>query len=208
MNYDKFSFFLPPRPEHKITPSLMLSKSFQKDWVAQAKMNGTYNFIGIAPDKSMHCLKRDGTPHLQWAPGPENVKAFANLPGDGWYVFMAELLNDKTPHIKNINYIHDVIVDCGELLVGSTYLERHIRLRSLFESTKHPDYDHYEVIDDNTWLATIYKNSADFGSVYARLIQQPEIEGFVLKQTTQQLSMVDMCRGMVKIRKPTKNYGF
>jgi hypothetical protein len=212
MNYNKFTFFSPPRPENKVSPSFLLNSRFQEGWVGQAKMNGTYNFIGVAPDKSLHCLKRDGTEHRNWRPGPANAAAFANLPGDGWYVFMAELMNDKVgrPDLKNINYIHDIIVDSGEMLVGSTYLERYCRLRSLFDvrSAIARDADHYYVIDEHTWLASIYEEPKEFASIYSRLIQEQEIEGLVLKNVHTRLSVVDMCRGMVKVRRPTKNYGF
>jgi hypothetical protein len=208
MNYSKFTFFSPPRPENKASPSFLMNNRFQKGWVAQAKMNGTYNFIGVAPDKSLHCLKRDGSAHLNWQPGPANAAAFKDLPGDGWYVFMAELMNDKVPGFRNINYIHDIIVDSGEMLLGSTYVERHFRLHTLFDVKKDSDHDHYMVIDDHTWLATIYEKPGDFPAIYSRLIQSREIEGLVLKNVTTPLSLSDMCRGMVKVRRPTKNYGF
>lgn len=203
--YNSFSFFRPPRPEIKIPPG-MLTRYEDGPWIAQAKMNGTYNIIGVSPDKTLHCLKRDGCKHRNWQPTRETIEAFQSLPGDGWYVFCAELMNDKTPHIKNINYIHDLIVDDGQMLVGSVYLERYNRLVELLKPRK-SENPHYDVVDARTWIATLF-SKVGLRKVYDSIIKQPEIEGLVLKNTETHLSVTNMSQGMVKVRKPTKNYGF
>lgn len=205
--YPSFKFFYPPRPENKV-PVGMLGRYEDGSWIAQAKMNGTYNIIGVAPDKTLHCLKRDGSNHRNWRPNHETIKAFQNLPGDGWYVFCAELMNDKTPHIKNVNYIHDIIVANGDMLAGSKYIGRHNLLQNLLKP-KHCNSKHYKIVDDNTWVATVFHHDdLSFKEVYHDIIQRPEIEGLVLKNTSTELSIADMSRGMVKVRKPHKNYGF
>lgn len=204
--YNSFKFFKPPRPEIKI-PKGMLGHYGDGNWVAQAKLNGTYNIIGVAPDKSLHCLKRDGTAHRNWKPSEATRKAFERLPGDGWYVFCAELMNDKTPHIKNVNYIHDVIVANGQMLVGTKYIGRHLLLRDLLTSYHHNQ--HYRIVDDHTWIANLFfADAKPFITVYEDITTQPEIEGLVLKNINQELSLADMTLGMVKCRKPHKNYGF
>jgi hypothetical protein len=204
--YNSFRFFKPPRPEIKI-PVGMLPHYEDGSWVAQAKMNGTYNIIGVSPEKTLHCLKRDGDKHRNWQPTADTIKAFRNLPGDGWYVFCAELMNDKTPHIKNINYIHDIVVADGQMLVGSKYLDRYALLVDLLQPKQHTE-QHYNIVDDRTWVATIFTNEYSFREVYRHITTQSEIEGLVLKSVDTQLSLADMSRGMVKCRKLTKNYGF
>lgn len=202
--YNSFKFFKPPRPEVKI-PRGLIGHYEDGQWVAQAKMNGTYNIIGVSPDKTLHCLKRDGDQHRNWKPTQETIRAFMSLPGKGWYVFCAELMNDKTPHIKNVNYIHDLIVDDGVMLVGSTYLNRYKRLNELLQPRPN-EHHHYNIVDDNTWVATIFEDN--FKEVYDNITERPEIEGLVFKNVETNLSLANMSRGMVKCRKLTKNYGF
>ena len=204
MNYDHYMFISPPRPKSAI-PSDRLAIYDGNGWIAQPKLNGTYNCIAVGPDKTIIAAKRDGKRHARWRFDENNSRAFKTLPKERWYVFCAELLNDKTPHIKNVNYIHDILVCNGKVLIGTTYPERHKILQGLFPDAA-PNPLGYTEIDRYTWLAQVY--DSDFQSLYSQLSVQVECEGLVLKNTTTRLSLGDTTLGMVKCRKPTKNYSF
>ena len=198
-------FILPPRPETAIPSARLGLFEKPRQWLGQAKMNGTFNQIIVSPTGRLVCRRRDGSEHKQWWATEVNEKAFQNLPGDGYYVFSAELLNDKTKHIKNVNYLHDILVADGKLLTGTSYPERYRILCDLFPNTEFGS-EAYSIIDDRTWLAKVFH--PPFLALYDRLIKFEEIEGLVLKNTFTKLSLGDPSRGQIKVRRPTKNYAF
>jgi hypothetical protein len=207
--YNEFSYLWPPRPENKISKTL-LSYYEEQGWIAQIKMNGTCSVIAVAPDrKTIKAMSRHNDDHKLWAPSAHTSAPFKNLPGNGWYVFVAELMHSKVPGMRDINYIHDVLVANGEYLVGKTCAERQALLCILFEvSEKNMSLSHY-VIDDHTWL--VRNHTEDFSALFESL-GKPEYEGLVLKNPEAKLercSRETSNRGwQVKCRKPQKNYGF
>ncbi len=202
--YTEYKHLPPPRPKHAIHPSGL--KVFDgRGWIAQPKLNGEYNIVAVTPERNLISSKRDGKKHVRWAFDEASAKAFKAIPGKGWYVFCCELLHNKTPHIKNVNYIHDILAFNSEQLDTTTYPERHALLRGLFPTIGKSDQG-YHIINDNLWLADIFLK--DFNSLYLKLTYAPECEGLVLKNVSTRLSFEDPSKGMVKCRKPTKNYGF
>ena len=213
MNYDRYMFIPPPRPTSATHPA-KLNLYDGHGWLAQSKLNGTYNVIAVGPKidengvflgTQIIATKRDGKKHVRWSFTEESARLFKQLPGKGWYVICAELRNDKTPHIKNINYIHDLIVADGECLVGKTYPERYALLLELFPEGKDKGLG-YAVLDEHTWLATTH--ASGFTSLYERFTKADECEGLVLKNTATKFTLGDTTLGMVKCRIPHKNYGF
>ncbi len=114
-------------------------------------------------------------------------------------------MNNKTPNIKNVNYIHDILVADGKRLDGLTYPQRHVLLRGLFPTIAKSPEGHY-IINDNLWLADVHFK--DFGMLFHKLTYSPECEGLVLKNNSTTLSFVDPSRGLVKCRRPAKSYNF
>jgi hypothetical protein len=194
----------PPRPSKAIPVGIL--KSLTEDrWIAQPKMNGTYSVIVSDPDMGLSSYRRDLTRHRRWNFTKNSSKAFTKLKGT--WVICAELLNDKTTTIKDTNYLHDVLVANGRLLVGLTYPERLEILRAAFPKAKDLEEGAmYLTIDSNTWLAKSF--SGPFEPLFREWSKVAECEGIVLKSKHIKLSMTDPSAGQIKCRKPTKNYGF
>jgi hypothetical protein len=207
MDYSDWQFLYPPRPDIAIPKALL--GSYEKDgWVAQVKLNGTCSVMGIAPHRgSMKAWNRHGETHSAWQPSSINLNAFQNLPGDGYYVFVAELLHSKGNY-KNINYIHDILVADGDFLLGYTMTERQDLLQSLFPTEDTGSVSH-TVIDDNTWL--VKNHTTGFSSLFDNL-DDDAYEGLVMKQPNKALAFClkekSNSDGQVKCRRPSKNYHF
>lgn len=204
--YRSRAFIPPPRADSAIPPS-DLPIYERRGWWAQYKKNGTYNVIfsgyeGYEPRLS--ALKRDGSPHRNWDFTPASRRAFRRLPGKGWYVFCTELLHSKVSGIRDKNYIHDILVDDGQYLLGETYKERYDRLTRLFpvDSSLNPSY--YRV-DESTFVARNIR--AGFPYLFTNL-SLPEDEGLVLKDPNAKLSIGSHFPWTVKCRRPHRNYGF
>lgn len=186
MRFEEWQYLWPPRPENAVARGL-LGYYENQGWLAQVKMNGTCSVLAVAPDrKTIKAMSRHKDEHKLWAPGPQTAKPFQSLPGDGWYVFVAELMHSKVPGIRDINYINDILVADGEYLVGTTFAQRQEMLEKLFKvHTLKKTVSHY-VIDAHTWLARNYED--DFSELFASL-KDAEHEGLVLKDPFAKLAM-------------------
>ena len=204
MRYDSYSYLWPPRPVNSIQ-TIMLPFYERQGHVAQIKMNGTCSVIAVSPDGYLTTMTRHNEPHRAWAPTEGSSKAFRSLPGEGWYVFVAELMHSKVPGIRDINYINDILVHDGEHLTGATYSDRQQMLTALFPAQSET-LSHY-VVDAHTWLAKTH--TGGFQSLFKGL-SRPEHEGLVIKNPKAPLALCFRENGnwnwQVKIRKPTKNY--
>lgn len=209
MKYDHYSYLWAPRPETAIN-SRHLGEMEKRGYIAQTKMNGTLSLIFVAPDKSIITRTRHNEPHKQWEATPDVMKAFTELPGDGWYVFVSELLHNKTKHIKEVNYLHDILVNNGEYLVGSTQQARQDILLDLFLAGNEDETMTHTIVNPNLWLTIEYESG--FKELFDSLADRPECEGLVLKDPKARLQYCmranSNVKGMVKCRKTTKNYSF
>jgi hypothetical protein len=210
MVFDEWTYLWPPRPEKAVSKALLQFYENQ-GWLAQIKLNGTCNVMAVAPDRqSVRCMSRHNDEHRAWHPSAHTADAFKKLPGDGWYVFLAELMHSKVPGIKDINYVHDVLVTDGDYLVGTALADRQALLFKLFDidpKAKGPISHH--VIDEHTWLAR--PHTTNFSKLFESLTA-PEYEGLVLKNPNSKLVMCSRQSSnsgwQVKCRKPLKNFGF
>jgi hypothetical protein len=142
MRYDSFAYLWPPRPtsKQKIPASSLTQYEVGLGYVAQAKKNGTCNLIAVNPSLQRAgspdwfvCMNRHKEGHKLWSPTPVSREIFKGLPGDGWYVFVAELLHSKLKDgPRDTNYIHEILVADGEYLIGKTFGERQYMLYELF----------------------------------------------------------------------------
>jgi hypothetical protein len=202
--YNKFTYISPPRAESAIPPNLL--KAYQRtNWIAQVKKNGTNSVIFVSPDKEVTAMGRHNNEHKQWQFTPESSAIFKTLPGRGWYVINAELMHSKVAGIRDINYIHDVLVEDGEYLLGSTYAQRYSRLLMLFLHKKPSGPISHFILDDHTWLARNHEGS--FIDLFNSL-DAPEDEGIVLKNMQGHLSPKNNNGWTVKCRRSHKNFGF
>jgi len=211
MEYSSFRYLWPPRPE-KAIPREMLGFYANRGWVAQCKMNGTCSVLAISPERQIFAMNRHEDEHKLWQPKPAHLQDFVKLPGKGWYVFVAELLHSKVPGIRDVNYVHDILVADGVQLAGTRFDQRQERLSWLLLNRKRGKsremLTHWE-ITPTLWLAKNYVNG--FGDLFDRL-DRPEHEGLVLKNPAGTLSMClregDNSGWQVKCRRPHKNYSF
>lgn len=203
MKYDKFTYIYPPRAESAIPFNLL--KAYQrKNWIAQVKKNGTNSVIFVSPSKEVFAMGRHNNEHKQWSFTPETAAIFKALPGNGWYVLNAELLHSKVAGLRDINYIHDILVEDGEYLIGSTYAQRYARLLMLFLHDKTVKTPSHFVLDKHTWLA---RNHDNFLELFDSL-SQSEDEGIVLKNMLGRLAPKDNSGWTVKCRKFHPNFAF
>ncbi len=202
--YDRLKFIPPPRPKTAIHPS-RLKFYDSRGWLAQAKYNGTYNIVTVSPERELFAMGRTGKRHKAWQFSKASGAAFKSIPGRGWWQFCCELLDSKTPRLKNINFIHDILVADSHYTFGKSFAERHMILRNLFTIEDESEMGYY-IVNENTWIATTFPGH--FQDLYHRFTETDEIEGLVLRLAATPLSRSNTSSGMVKCRRPTKNYGF
>lgn len=200
-----YQILYPPRPEKAVMPALV--SSFEKTCFAQIKMNGTCNVITVSPEGELFFHTRHGVAHKAWKPNMKTLSSLTKV--KGWTVFIAELMHSKTPHIKDTNYIHDIIVHNGSHLVGKNAIERQDILSSIFPNTSDNGDIGHTIIDNNLWLAKNYMNG--FSGLF-KSIHLPEHEGLVLKIKNSKLKRCltknSNSGQQLKARIKTKNYSF
>jgi hypothetical protein len=206
----KYEQLIPPRAKTAIPPSALVAYE-GKGWVVQSKKNGTNNVIVIDPDKNVSAHNRHGEPHKLWNLTEENSAVYRKFPGTGHWVLNAELIHSKVPGMRDINYVHDVLVADGKELWGTTYRDRLVILKRAFAEAASQDTwineDTHLVVDKHTWLAVDYP--AEFRDLFEKF-SKPDDEGLVLKRLDGRLGLRDSsgCSWMVKCRRPNKNLSF
>jgi hypothetical protein len=169
----------PARPEYAVAPA-MFSHYTGKGWLWQYKMNGTYSIIGVSPTGEIHNLNRHGEVHKQWKPTDRTRKLVKYATPGKWTVFLCELIDAKTPQIKDTLYIFDLCVFDSEFLLGSTFLARQVLLAGMFPRLTTNVESHY-VIEEGLWLARIIQR--DPAKVFKEIVKLNDsaIEGLVGK---------------------------
>lgn len=212
--FTKYNFLFPPRPSKAIPPS-MIPFYAKRGWIGQYKKNGTCTVLYVTPEKDLIVRTRHDEEHKRWEPTEKSGRVFKELPGKGWYVFVAEVLHSKFRGMRDTIYIFDIVVSDGEELVGKTFTERQEILHELFDATDEGDPSHY-VINSNVWLArTITANLAAEMKVINALAPAegaPENEGIVLKNPNARLDPMGKKTSnsgwQVKCRITHANYAF
>lgn len=214
-------FLYPPRPDKAIPPGMMHLYE-QRGWLAQVKKNGTNNIIAVPPDRSaLLTWNRHNEPHKLWTPTAASSAAFLALPGDKWWVFVAELMHSKVADgERDTNYLHDVLVADGEYLVGTAYADRKNRLLSSFKLDGETPDAYRLKGNNNTFILKSFYGGQDGLSFKDRFkALQAEAgegavadEGLVLKDPGARLryavSEKANVHGQVKARLTHKNFSF
>ena len=215
MNYTEFKYLRPPRCGTAFPPMRSeFSRLERLGYKAQIKWNGANSVIFVAPDRSIDAWTRHGERHKRFRFNDENSKMFRGIPGDKWWVFNGEYLNDKGPSVKNVHFIHDVLVADGKILIGKSYEWRQSVLDNLFPVSIAGSHtsDHF-VLDEHTWLA---RNIPDIEFAYNTYKDHPLHEGVVVKNPKGILELKDLTMNgrnapwMLKCRHPksSKNVRF
>lgn len=220
MRYEGYTYLWPPRPK-KAIPENMLHFYEKRGWVGQMKKNGTCTVVFVSPEGDVTYKTRHNDDHKMWSPTERSQQCFENLPGDGWYVFVCEVLHNKTALVKDTVYIFDILVADGDLLIGSTFTERMDKLKEIFNIREDDNVvslsdNGYYVLNSNAWLAKTITTGFDKVMRIANN-QKPESgapidEGIVLKNPTARLEMpgkqTSNQKWQVKCRIKHKNYDF
>lgn len=206
-SYDKYQYLFPPRPEVKI-PVGLTNFYDKKGWAYQAKLNGTCTVIFTNGTEFVVKTRHENEDHRAWSPMPEHVEFFKSLASSGkWSVFVAELMHNKSPLLKNMLYVFDVLVRDGVFLHGSTWQERQDMLATLIPG------DECELWHKNSDYVVRARNFVgNARECYERITETPYVEGVVMKDPKARLDLcnkkVNNTGWQVKCRKATKNYGF
>jgi hypothetical protein len=201
---------IPPRANTMIPPSA-LGAYEGRDWRGTAKKNGTNNVIVVSPSKEITAHNRQGEPHKLWKVSEQNTTIFRRLPGTGYWVLNTELIHSKVVGMRDINYVHDVLVADGKELWGTTYEERQKILIKTFSAVSEFSRLKMELshvaVDNYTWLAI--NHTSDFRELYT-MLDGPDDEGLVLKRASGRLGVRDSSGApwMVKCRRTNKNVSF
>ena len=203
MIYQEYQYLYPPRPERKVPPST-IGFYEKRGYLAQVKKNGTCTVIFARGDQVIF-KTRHNDDHKAWTPKLEHVKFFQSN-STSWSVFVGELLHSKTPHIKDQLYLFDLIVDQGEQLVGSTFLERQKLLYAKYPNGTY-EGDQQRV---HQYVSLAVNFASNFNDVWSRL--KVEDEGLVFKKLTGKLEACFKPSSnegwQCKSRRPHANYSF
>lgn len=222
MNYNKFSYVYPPRPEYKCPPADLV-KYDTGEYLAQPKYNGSCGIVATN-GKETEVWNR----HKEKWPLLSNYKDIdfkgLQVTGNGkWFVYAGEYLNkgklgETGVKERNKFIIWDVLVWDGKYLVGET-LESRLKLleatfpcqRSVVTDQGIEMYEHICM----TGLQGIYKAPTymnGFTDLYNELIKVDLYEGLVLKKKDSKLTYglqeLNNHDWQIKCRKPTKIYNF
>jgi len=206
MEYASYMYLWPPRPESKI-PVGMTGFYDRKSWTAQAKLNGTCSVIFANGEQCIIKTRHDDD-HKAWTPKTEHVEFFKSTAVNGnWNVFVAELMHNKGPLIKDMLYVFDVLVYQGCQLIGQTFAARQALLEQIIPGNETELwYEH------SRQIVRARNHTGNSRELYQRISEIPYVEGLVLKDPNAALGLCnrkDNNTGwQVKCRKTTKNYGF
>lgn len=207
MNFLEWQYLYPPRPENAILPG-MVGFYEKRGWVAQIKCNGTANIFG-SNGTTFKAMNRHNEDHKAWAPSSATSDLLVRASKGKWLVVVAELMHNKVPGIKNVNYINDILVYEGKLLYETTFAERLKLLDKIFLPFKTGEQQFYHELGPHWWLAKTL--TTNFKQTFDGLVK-PEHEGLVFKDPAAKLKMCSRPAAnvswQIKVRHPTKNYGF
>jgi len=205
MEYASYMYLWPPRPEVKI-PASMTNFYDKRGWVSQAKLNGTCTVIFT---NGTDCIikTRHNEDHKAWEPKKEHVEFFNSTSRGKWNVFVAELMHNKSPLLKDLLYVFDIVVHEGQQLTGQTFAERQALLERIIPGSEQ-DLWH----EHSRHIVRARNHVGGSKALYDRITTTPYVEGLVMKDPKAKL---DLCNRQdnntgwqVKCRKVTKNYGF
>ena len=197
MKITEQKFFYPEKPRLiHIDQPLFETLDKRKEWVAERKYNGSR--------LQLHCLdgefqfwNRHGE-RMKYQPTEEILDAFSIIP-PGYCLFDGELRNHKVVGIRDKIMLYDCFIWQDQLLVGRPFWHRRNLIKKLFKCNAEP-----------VGITEQFHNK--FRDVFQNVIQNPEIEGLVLKNTRGTLNLgrtgaVDSS-WMYKVRRPNGSYRF
>lgn len=209
MNYDRYRYLFPPRPEVKAPASSIKTYEKMGMW-AQPKLNGSCSLL-FTDGKDAVFMNRHQEKFARELLDKEELKSLHR--GNGWMVLVGEYMNksQKGPDRKVFNakfVIFDILVYDGKYLIGSTFRERQELLDRIFISAPHDEW--IDKISENVFRVHNFKTEND--KRWQELVKVEMYEGLVFKRPDGKLGTgytgANNTGWQVKVRKPTKNYTY
>lgn len=208
MNYNKFKYIYPPRPEIKLPPTA-IEKYSDKGYLGQPKMNGSsmqiYTNGHVVITMNRH---KDAILHKL------DINELKSLHrGIGWMVLCGEYMNKNKKDEKNKSWnikfvIFDILVYEGTHLLRTTFEERYKLLMELYPDNLTKPLLHE--ISKNCFR--VHSITKEFKTTYDMITKYDMYEGLVLKKCSGKLengtTPKNNTRTQLKCRKETKNYAF
>lgn len=215
MNYNKYKYIFPPRPENSTKISEV--KFYQNlGYFAQPKLNGSCCLV-FTNGNTVIIKNRHNQSFSNFKIGGEVLdlvkKLYIKEKDLGWIVLVGEYMNksqkDENGKVFNQKLVfHDLIVYNSKHLLGETFESRYNLLLSLFKSTEYNKWLYS--INETFYIVKTFEN--DLTGVYGEMVQHEMYEGFVLKRKNSILengtTIKNNTKNQIKIRKETKNYKF
>jgi len=204
-----FSYIYPPRPETKIASSSLALFENMNLYFAQPKLNGSSMEVYFLQNE-IKTMNRHKEP-ISCKIAKEELLALYH--GEDQMILCGEYMNknqkDETSKPWNHKYvIWDIIMYNGKHLLGTTFEERYVLLKSLY-----PDNlvkPHLHQITENCFRIEAIEK--DFNDVFSKIVKYDMYEGLVMKRRDGKLengtTAANNMRTQIKCRKETKNYNF
>lgn len=209
MEYGKFRYLFPPRPEVKAPASTIKTYEKMGMW-GQPKLNGSCSLL-FTNGEEVVFMNRHHERFSRELLDKEELKSLHN--GKGWTVLVGEYMNksQRGPDRKIFNakfVIFDILVHEGEYLIGSTFRERQELLDRIYISSPYDEW--LDKISENIYRVHNFKDSSE--KRWKDLVKIEMYEGMVFKKPEGRLgtgySVANNTGWQVKVRKPTKNYSY
>lgn len=207
LDYEKFTYLRPPRPEASI-PEMLFRHKEKLGWIAQAKMNGSSTVLFVSPERELFAYDRHGERLKSWAPSEESGDPFRRIQNGGWWVFNAELLNKAPATVKDTLYLYDILVANGRTLTHTSYEWRYGLLLETFRRRAVAETRTHFVMGPKLWVARNYK--ANFALALSAMEEDPAVEGLVFRDPEGKLTVRDLapgghgCDWLAKFRRPSR----
>lgn len=197
MKLKTFKYFYPERPVlMNVDQDLMNRLSVDPDWIAEKKYNGKHLVLYYLAGEFQFWGRHGDL--LKYTPDDTMRKALSQLQLPDYTVFDGELRDGKVRGIRNKIVLFDLLIWGADLLSGTPFWHR----RKLLERG----------VKANDVIAFPIQYNFYFGKVFHEVIEDPEIEGLVLKNRHGVLSLgrksANTSKWMFKVRRPNNSYKF
>lgn len=200
MKITKFKYFYPEKPKLLVRGQDLFEK-FSNDpmWVAEPKYNGSRLQLHVINGVAQFWA-RNGH-ELVYTPSKEMEEALKILPPAGYFLFDGELRHNKTKGVRDKIVLWDAFIYNSKILFDKPYWVRRQMIRDIGLEQ-----------NDLAIISLIKQYKNNFKNLFDKLIQFPEFEGLVLKNTQGKLKPgIKSCpdsRWMFKVRKETGRHRY
>lgn len=224
MQYTKFMFYYPPRPEGKISPD-QLTKYDTGEYMAQPKYNGSCAALAMNENPASMQLFNRHAEKLTLVKHDliDFAAAYRGQENNSWLYLCGELLNknqrgENGQPFNQKFIIWDILVFKSQYLTGTSFEWRQQLLEELYPCNRMQitangleQYDHL-CCTGHTGIYRAPNYTHGFADLYTDITKTELYEGLVLKRRTAKLEYgfneKNNTGWQIKCRKETKNYHF